>query len=486
MTARLLYISDPSSIACDVLPDPVKPDDLRRWVDMLADAGVDTLVQDVYNQGFTVYWRSDRFQYDLREQHRRFLPMLDAGTQPLQVLLDRCRERGMAFLAGFRMNDTHDFPTYADFIELHPQWQLVRAADANQSGRPLDFSFDEVREFVFEVMQEIVDRFDVDGLEMTFRSPGYFPVPHGPERAPLMTDLLRRLRAMLDARGESRGRRRLLGARVISPIEQCQNVGLDVPAWIAQGLIDYVSPMDGMYADFNAGYAEFGGLTQGSRCLLYPGTHPWSSFRQRQKSRMTPSMYRALAHTFYAAGADGISIFNHFVGHLWRPPFYPQALQIFHELRDPERVASGQRHYVFDPTWGQVNAFGMDRDIYSVVNAQRVVLDRGATAPSGEYCFRMYEQMDRVRGATLLVRGAGLTQRDELEMRLNDVPLPPGPLARSDARPREKCPDTRWFLLPPAAPAFGENRLTITLSACHPQASGDIVIDEVEVYVQPV
>ena len=486
ITRRLLYVSDPSGIASSILPDPVEPDDLRRWVDMLAEGGVDTFVQDVYNQGFTVYWRSNRFQYDLREQHRRFLPMLEAGAQPLQVLLDRCRERGMTFLGGFRMNDTHDFPVYADFIESHPQWQLPPTEGVTWGGKPLDFSFDEVREFVFGVMQELLDRFDVDGLGLTFRDPGYFPAPHAPERAPLMTDLLRRLSGMVDARSASRGRRLLLGVRVFASIEQCLKMGLDVPAWIDEGLIDYVSPQDQMYSDFNAPYAEFGSLTRDSHCMLYPGMNPWTSYRMRQKDTMTQAMRRALAHTFYAVGADGVSFFNHFVGHLWRPPFYPQALQVFHELRDPHRIAAGGRHYVFDPTYGGVPWFGVDCNPHGVVNAQRVVLDRGATQPSGAYRFRLYEQMDRVRCATLLVRGANLTAQDELEVKLNDMPLAPGPLGRPDARARAQCPDTRWFVLPPAVPAYGENQLTITLAASDPQTSGDLMLDEVHVWVQPV
>ena len=84
-TRRIVYCSDPSSILYNLLPNPVEPDDLRRWVDMLADSGVDTLLQDVYNQGYTVYWRSDSFQYDQREQHQAFLPMLNAGIQPFAV-----------------------------------------------------------------------------------------------------------------------------------------------------------------------------------------------------------------------------------------------------------------------------------------------------------------------------------------------------------------------------------------------------------------
>ena len=85
---RVHFVSDPSSITANVLPDPAEEDDLRRLVDMIADSGVDSFQQDVYNKGCTVYWTSDEFQYDQREQHRRFLPMLDAGTQPLQVLLE--------------------------------------------------------------------------------------------------------------------------------------------------------------------------------------------------------------------------------------------------------------------------------------------------------------------------------------------------------------------------------------------------------------
>ena len=508
-TQRIIYVSDPSTIAFNLLPDPVEEDDLHRWVDMIADSCVDVLVQDVYNQGFTVYWRSDRFQYDQRAQHRRFLPMLDGGVQPLEVLLDRSHERGMVFLAGFRMNDTHDFPSFADFVESHPEWQLEKPwvargierppeAEINRGGKPLDFTFEPVRSFVHDVMEEMSTRFEVDGLEMTFRDPGYFPPDHARERADLMTDLVRSVRATLD----KGGRQLLLGARVFSSLEECLDMGLDVRTWIAEGLIDYCSPMDAMYSDFSAPYAEFGALTRDGECKLYPGLHPWTSHRMRMKSAMTPSMFRALAHTYYACGADGVSLFNHFVAMLSRPPFYPQALQVIHELRDPQRVARGERHYVFDPTWGGVIWMGMDRSTSGRISAQRVLLDRSSANSSGVFRFRLYEDMDRV-SATLLVRGTELTLRDQLEVKLNGVPLAPGPLGRPVAKAdeqrkqdaekaqaslaRAKWPaDTRWFPLPASAPVLGENELTIALVTGDPDAAeADLVIDEVEVWVQP-
>ena len=517
-TRRIHFVSDPSSIAVGLLPDPVAADDLRRWVDMLADSGVDILQQDAYHKGCTIYWRSDQFQYDPRRQHRRFLPMLDAGIQPLQVLLDQSHKRGMAFVAGFRMNDNHGrahFPDRAEFVESHPEWWLpdTRAGGPNRDlyeGRILDFTFDEVRQFILEVARELVSRFDVDGLELTFREPAYFPSPEGRQRAHLMTDLVRRLRGLLDESSQD-GRRMTLGARVFSSLDECLDMGLDVPTWIAEGLIDNLSPQNTMYSDFNAPYAEFGALTRNSQCMLYPGLHPWVSDRRRRvlESTMTPSNSRALAHTFYGAGADGISIYNHYVGFLRFPPFYPQALQIFHELRDPQRVASGERHYVFDPTeenWGEVLAnqqgdlpegewkrLAWERDANAgpdgwttgAAKAQRVVLDRSIPKPAGVYPFRLYERMDRVLQATLLLRGS-LNERDEVEVQLNGVPMTPALLGTSDASYlTNRPPDLRWYPVPPAAMTYGENQLSITLTSGDPQASGEIVIDEVEIWVQP-
>ncbi|MAE63290.1 MAG: hypothetical protein CMJ18_03385 [Phycisphaeraceae bacterium] len=56
---RILYVSDPSSIVTNVLHDPAEPDDLRKWVDVLADSGIDTFDQEVFSQGWTAYWKSE-------------------------------------------------------------------------------------------------------------------------------------------------------------------------------------------------------------------------------------------------------------------------------------------------------------------------------------------------------------------------------------------------------------------------------------------
>ncbi len=78
---------------------PVREEDLRRWIDAIAAAEIDTFVQEVYTQGWSVYWRGDGFEYDARPQHRLFLPLLDSGVQPLQVLIDATTTSSVCMVA---------------------------------------------------------------------------------------------------------------------------------------------------------------------------------------------------------------------------------------------------------------------------------------------------------------------------------------------------------------------------------------------------
>ena len=118
---RLIYTSDPSNLAffqvgrqvahtpdaSTARRDPARREDLIQWVDNLAYHGVDAYAQAIYAQGWTVFFRSDRFEFDARPQHQRFVSMMDAGITPLEVLIEQTHKRGMEFVAKFRMNDRH-------------------------------------------------------------------------------------------------------------------------------------------------------------------------------------------------------------------------------------------------------------------------------------------------------------------------------------------------------------------------------------------
>ena len=170
---RILYVSDPSSIARKLLPDPVREEDLRNWVDMVAASEVDLFGQEVFSMGWTTYWRSATYEYDQRPQHRRFLPLIEAGLEPLEILIDQTHRRGMRFVAGIRVNDNHAHQAreqgvgIAEFIDAKPQLQLRDFPEGEyyKLSDPLDFSFEEVREFTLGVSRELAARFDIDGFE---------------------------------------------------------------------------------------------------------------------------------------------------------------------------------------------------------------------------------------------------------------------------------------------------------------------------------
>ena len=528
---RILYVSDPSTVARTVLPDPVQETDLRKWVDMVAASGVDTFDQEVFSQGWTVYWKSARYEYDQRPQHRRFLPLLEAGTQPLGIVIDQSHRRGMRFIAGFRMNDGHAGHNrrqgigIAEFIESHPHLRLhdPRPGENYQEPEALDFTFEEVWEFTFGVVEEVASRFAIDGVELCFRDTAYFPPDQAAGRAHLMTDLVRKIRARLNEHSEKAGRKFLLGARVYSTMAECADLGLDLSGWIREGLLDYISPQDTMYADHNLPYRDWSALTRDTACMLYPGLHPWTSVRSRHRLGripLSPATWRALAHTMYGAGADGVSIYNHFVPCVGQPPFYPQAMQIFHQLRDPYRVARGERHYIFDPTYAGFTGFGADgRCCTGVIKAQQLRLERSRPDATGEFRFQLFENLRNAYGGTLLFRGFGMTGRDELEVSLNGHEVPDDTIGRTassdcattvdstrekdgrripcaaqggwiDFRANAENPapafSTRWFALSASIIEYGDNRLSITLTRSDPEArSSTVVIDEVEIYIEP-
>ena len=96
--------------------------------------------------------------------------MMESSTQPLDVVIDQAHRRRMKFVAGIRMNDNHAYQAreqgvgIAEFIESHPELQLTELPEGEyyKQSEPLDFSFEEVREFTFGVIEELTARFDVD------------------------------------------------------------------------------------------------------------------------------------------------------------------------------------------------------------------------------------------------------------------------------------------------------------------------------------
>lgn len=494
---RLIYTSDPSNIATmqvgrhtqhtptaeEARADPARREDLVRWVDNLAHNGVDIYAQAVYAQGWSLYFRSPRFEYDARPQHQRFVPMMDAGIMPLDVLIEQTHKRGMQFFAKFRMSDGHGHGKQgARFLLDNPQWLLKEFP-----GRP-DYSFEPIRNHVFDFADEVVSRFDVDGLMFNFiRWLHCFPRDIAQQRQPVMTRLIQRVREMLDRRGSQKGKKLSFAVMVPQTLKECRALGYDVPRWVRQGLIDYLCPCDYKYADFNAPYDEFAELTRSSQCRLFPSVIPLAN----SPLLLRPENYRALAQNFYGQGADGVCAFN-FQYHWARrtgtarypgpPEGFSLALSYLRDLRDPVLAVARPREYRYYPLWGDSPPTGFP-------NNQRLVLER-STGAQGTFRFRACEQLDANARAMLYLNAQGLMPGDEVRIELNGAVIngfqrvfhAKGRLAQFG---REIGPYTTiWCDVNQPPLKEKDNEVSVRLTAVN-NVPDPIVIDELQLLVVP-
>jgi hypothetical protein len=147
-------------------------------------------------------------------------------------------------------------------------------------------------------------------------------------------------------------------------------MGIDLERWIAEQLIDYVQPSEFIYNNFNLPVDEYSRLTGGTNCGLYPSLHPYYDYwpklprlahaatvEENEGRQLTIENYRALAHSYYVQGADGVSTYNLFPQELTFAPAYSESellerylreqAKALKEIGDPQAVARGKRVYEF-------------------------------------------------------------------------------------------------------------------------------------------
>ena len=509
-TRRVIYNSDPSNTTVQLSEPVAKPEELRQVIRTYAREGnIDTLVQEIWHQCWTEWWRTDKCPYDTRPQHQRLVSMMDDGVMPIEIYIDECHRQKMEFIAGFRMNDRHgnNVEFFQQLDTEHPEWILKEYKPTGGGkndprnrglGCSLDYSQDGVRDFLFSIMQEAASRFDVDGIEFNWlRMPECFPRDKAEQSYPIMSGFVRRIRAMLDEVGEQKGRKLILGVRVLQDLEQCKRWGLDVPTWIKEGFIDYVAPGDHGFTDFNAPYEEFVRLGRAYGCYVYPQAECRLGYTRWKESNRTeyksPEQYRAAVQNFYGAGADGFSTSNYFL--LWHRKSgldlsgpgaaYPSALNTLIILRDPKQVVAGDCHYLFVPIWGPgVRYLGG-------AYPERIVLSRRKTGQRSEFRFRMCENLpaksviageDLVSGAVLLF-SPSIVPGDEIELDINGETIPTENIKTNWPNEQDKLPLCRFALSSPPA-VYGDNYLGLRLVKSATDTDDDIIVDEVEVMVK--
>jgi len=473
---------------------------IENSIDEMSEAGVDTLAMVLWGR-FMALWPPKRLADDCEDMsaHLRFswLPLYEAGYDAVKIMIDRCHQRGMEFLACFRMNDRHGYRgNVGRFIFEHPEWQLK----GKGGGPAMNYAHEPVRQQILAYIEDLLSSYEVDGIEFDYlRWCHMFEPGEGTKHADVLTDFTRRACELLEAATQRRRCNQLiLGVRVPQTLEECDYLGFDVATWIKEGLVDYVVPTDFFYTDFNAKTEDFVKLAEGTDCKIYPAVHPiicWGD----EPGIMNLANYRAAAQNFYAYGADGLETYNyqyHWGRRVfphrpkgWEAYMWPSALGYFHELRDAQTVSQSDRHYLFYPLWSRPAETDFCHD-------ERIKLDRAGSNLNGSQCFRIAEDLSNPKlRVTLQFKAVGMSEDDVLEIQLNSTKVPNKSVTRifiEDGQNKWQGRELPAFYsyvidldrgMPNPFIINGDNQLTVSLIPTEGQNAGDVIIDELEVYV---
>ena len=366
----ILYNEDDSNRFVLDPAGTMKPERLDRIVDELANSrvsviliccnakntGYDSRAWDVHGLGFDPArdnqqpYFGDTPQSD-RDSLRRWVTnlrlMLDAGIDPMQRMIDRCRQRQISPWVSIRMNDVHDAhllrsPLHSRFwLEHRDYWRYPDRFNA-WNDRCLNYGLEPVRDHALALIREVCQRYDVDGLELDWnRFPLHFREGEELEKGKVLTEWMATVRAVVRQAEKDRKHAIWLAARVPARPEVALGTGLDALTWARHGLIDHliVAPFWAT-TDFDIPVERWQkslegtgvGVTAGLEIRVepYPGGPTLDN---------TPERRRGAAMAALARGSQGIYLFNYFdVGSAM-----PYLLKEMHSV---ETLADKDRSYV--------------------------------------------------------------------------------------------------------------------------------------------
>ena len=132
--------------------------------------------------------------------------LLDAGTDPLTITIEACRERGVWIAASFRMSSYDWYDKQLDIYEFGRKHKHLKIP-----GRAaLDPVHPEVYAHRMAIFTEVANEYDIDGIVFNFIRQAFQLISDPHNNHPVLTRMVADTRKMLDEVAKKKGRKRLL------------------------------------------------------------------------------------------------------------------------------------------------------------------------------------------------------------------------------------------------------------------------------------
>lgn len=352
---RLLFYNDARHSYIYYYDPPFRLEDAWKPVDEVVGTGVDTLVYGL-GAGPTMFhdtnvgerWGDHLESFPLVAGWRAYeniKSLNERGLDPLKVLIDRAKEKGVEFFVSLRQSHQADPTDREDEVNWmfswqfridHPEWCLK-----GRGKYAFDWTHPEVRAERFALIEETVNKYDLDGFEVDWTFwPIYFEDDEVEAKAHILTEYMADVRKAVDAASARKGKRIALGARVLPTREGNMAAGMDVTKWIEQGSLDFVVPTvyQDRQIDADLPIEWIVEVAHSNGCKVYSTLH--DQVGSDSDVPATLDHYRAGAASHRAKGADGVYL------PWFKWPHGPEERDLLGKIGDPKLLSHGSKHYV--------------------------------------------------------------------------------------------------------------------------------------------
>ncbi len=242
------------------------------------------------------------------------------GIDPYALWLQECRDIGVRGWLSLRMNDCHDNDLetsvlHPDFYHEHPEYRRVthRPVDG-YFDRCFDYAEEAVRQRELALIDELLERYDMDGIELDWQREAFCFRPGAEwEGIEIINEFTREVSRRVKAAAEKRGHEILLSARVPADPEHALEMGFDAAQWAREGLVQVIIPTPRWRTcDCDIPVPMWKRLLAGTGTEIAPGIEILLQPGRCRRFYASTDQVTGLAAQHFALGGDKTYLFNYF------------------------------------------------------------------------------------------------------------------------------------------------------------------------------
>jgi len=247
--------------------------------------------------------------------------LANAGLDPYAIWIARSREKGLSPWLSMRMNDVHSVNEpesylHSNFWRAHPELRRVPNGSVTPwVNQALNYRYPEVRAHNLALIDELLERYDPDGLELDWMRFGHHLTP-GNERdeGHFLTEFMQEVKRKVDSASKQRGHPIYIAVRVPAHPDAASGLGMDAIAWAKTGLVELIIPCPfWTTSDYDIPvelWLERLGTTARNVAVIPGLEYNSRAFPSSKSVANTLGSARGFAATALARGATSLYLFN--------------------------------------------------------------------------------------------------------------------------------------------------------------------------------